>query len=125
MGQLIITQNKATQSALKLSSGYRVTKAADDAAALSISEKMRAQIRGLSRASINAQEGINLIQTAEGAMNEIHSMLQRMNELVVQAANGTNSETDRQYIQDEIDQLVAKVSGKKPRKAFAVVPRDF
>lgn len=95
MGQLIITQNKAAQSALKLSSGYRVTKAADDAAALSISEKMRAQIRGLSRASINAQEGINLIQTAEGAMNEIHSMLQRMNELHVQAANDTNTLEDR------------------------------
>lgn len=110
MGQLIITQNKATQSALKLSSGYRVTKAADDAAALSISEKMRAQIRGLSRASINAQEGINLIQTAEGAMNEIHSMLQRMNELHVQAANDTNTLEDRQKIQEEIGELTLEIN---------------
>lgn len=89
----------------KLSSGYRVNRAADDAAGLSISEKMRKQIRGLDRAAKNAQDGISLVQTAEGALAEVHDMLQRMNELCVQAANGTNSGKDRQYIQDEIDQL--------------------
>ena len=93
----------------KLSSGYRVNRAADDAAGLAISEKMRKQIRGLTQASSNAEDGISSVQTAEGALAEIQDMLQRMNELCVQAANGTNSMTDRQYIQDEIDELVTEI----------------
>ncbi len=93
----------------KLSSGYRVNRAADDAAGLAISEKMRKQIRGLTQASSNAEDGISAVQTAEGALAEVQDMLQRMNELCVQAANGTNSVTDRQYIQDEIDQLVTEI----------------
>ena len=99
-------QSKSTE---KLSSGYRINRAADDAAGLSISEKMRKQIRGLDQASTNAQDGISAVQTAEGALTEVHSMLQRMNELAVQAANGTNSESDRQSIQDEIDQLTTEI----------------
>ncbi len=93
----------------KLSSGYRVNRAADDAAGLAISEKMRKQIRGLTQASSNAEDGISAVQTAEGGLAEVQDMLQRMNELCVQAANGTNSVTDRQYIQDEIDQLVTEI----------------
>ena len=100
------TQSKATE---KLSSGYKINRAADDAAGLSISEKMRKQIRGLDQASTNAQDGISAVQTAEGALTEVHSMLQRMNELATQAANGTNSESDRQSIQDEIDQLTTEI----------------
>lgn len=103
--QLKLNQRRTEKSSFKLASGYRINKAADDAAGLSISEKMRAQIRGLNRASINAQEGVNLIQTAEGAVNEVHSILQRMSELSVQAANDTNTESDRQNIQDEIELL--------------------
>lgn len=103
--QLGIADRQGAGSTEKLSSGYRVNRAADDAAGLSISEKMRKQIRGLNRASENAQDGISLVQTAEGALDEVHDMLQRMNELAIQSANGTNSETDRRYIQDEIDQL--------------------
>ena len=99
-------QSKATE---KLSSGYKINRAADDAAGLSISEKMRKQIKGLDQASTNAQDGISAVQTAEGALTEVHSMLQRMNELAVQAANGTNSESDRQSIQDEIDQLTTEI----------------
>ena len=99
-------QSKATE---KLSSGYKINRAADDAAGLSISEKMRKQIRGLDQASTNAQDGISAVQTAEGALTEVHSMLQRMNELATQAANGTNSESDRQSIQDEIDQLTTEI----------------
>ena len=93
----------------KLSSGYRINRAADDAAGLAISEKMRKQIRGLDQASANAEDGISCVQTAEGALAEVQDMLQRMNELAVQAANGTNSETDRQYIQDEFDQLISEI----------------
>ena len=104
-----ITTKGAGNSTEKLSSGYRINRAADDAAGLAISEKMRKQIRGLDQASENAEDGISSVQTAEGAMNEVQDMLQRMNELVVQAANGTNSVTDRQYIQDEIDQLISEV----------------
>ena len=99
-------QSKATE---KLSSGYKINRAADDAAGLSISEKMRKQIRGLDQASTNAQDGISAVQTAEGALTEVHSMLQRMNELAVQAANGTNSESDRSSIQDEINQLTTEI----------------
>ena len=106
---LNITTKGAGSSTEKLSSGYRINRAADDAAGLAISEKMRKQIRGLDQASENAEDGISCVQTAEGALAEVQDMLQRMNELVVQAANGTNSETDRQYIQDEIDQLISEV----------------
>lgn len=107
--QLSITSNEIAASSRKLSSGYRVNMAADDAAGLAISEKMRKQVRGLGRASQNAEEGISLIQTAEGALAEVQDMLQRMNELAVQSANGTNSSTDRQYIQDEVNQLKAEI----------------
>jgi flagellin len=100
------SQSKATE---KLSSGYKINRAADDAAGLAISEKMRKQIRGLDQASSNAQDGISAVQTAEGALTEVHSMLQRMNELATQAANGTNSESDREAIQDEIDQLTTEI----------------
>ena len=100
------TQAKSTE---KLSSGYKINRAADDAAGLSISEKMRKQIRGLTQASLNAEDGISAVQTAEGALTEVHDMLQRMNELAVKAANGTMSENDRSYIQNEIDQLVTEI----------------
>ena len=104
-----LTTNSLSKSTEKLSSGYRINRAADDAAGLSISEKMRKQIRGLDQASTNAEDGISAVQTAEGALNEVHSMLQRMNELAVQAANGTNSESDRTAIQNEIDQLTTEI----------------
>ena len=106
LGVTTKTQAKSTE---KLSSGYKINRAADDAAGLSISEKMRKQIRGLTQASSNAQDGISAVQTAEGALTEVHDMLQRMNELAVKSANGTNSEDDRNYIQDEIDQLVTEI----------------
>ncbi len=104
-----ITNNSLAKSAEKLSSGYKVNRAADDAAGLSISEKMRKQIRGLDQASNNAEDGISAVQTAEGALTEVHDMLQRMNELAVKAANGTMSEDDRQTIQDEVDQLLTEI----------------
>lgn len=106
---LNINTNASARSTEKLSSGYRVNRAADDAAGLAISEKMRKQIRGLTQGSRNAEDGISAVQTAEGALAEVQDMLQRMNELCVQAANGTNSITDRKYIQDEIDQLVTEM----------------
>ena len=107
---LNITTGAQSKSTEKLSSGYRINRAADDAAGLTISEKMRKQIRGLDQASTHAQDGVSSVQTAEGALTEVHSMLQRMNELAVQAANGTNSkESDRQAIQDEIDQLTTEI----------------
>ena len=104
-----ITQGTLSSSTEKLSSGYKINRAADDAAGLSISEKMRKQIRGLDQASSNAEDGISAVQTAEGALQEVTDMLQRMNELAVQASNGTNSETDRQSIQDEIEQLTTEI----------------
>ena len=104
-----VTTSAQAKSTEKLSSGYRINRAADDAAGLSISEKMRKQIRGLSQASDNAQDGISCVQTAEGALTEVHSMLQRMNELAVKAGNGTMSEDDRQNVQDEIDQLTTEI----------------
>ena len=104
-----ITTKTMAGSTEKLSSGYKINRAADNAAGLSISEKMRKQIRGLTQASTNAEDGISSVQTAEGALQEVQDMLQRMNELAVQAANGTNSITDRGYIQDEIDQLVTEI----------------
>ena len=106
LGLTTKTQAKSTE---KLSSGYKINRAADDAAGLSISEKMRKQIRGLTQASANAQDGISAVQTAEGALTEVHDMLQRMNELAVKAGNGTMSESDRQSVQDEIDQLITEI----------------
>ena len=103
--QLGISTSGLAKSTEKLSSGYRINRAADDAAGLAISEKMRSQIRGLDQASTNASDGISMIQTAEGALNESHSILQRMRELAVQAANGTETDSDRGNIQDEIEQL--------------------
>jgi flagellin len=107
--QLGITTGQQGKSTEKLSSGYRVNRAADDAAGLAISEKMRSTIRGLDRASTNASDGISVVQTAEGALNEVHSILQRMNELATQAANDTNTSTDRTQIQLEIDQLTSEI----------------
>ena len=100
------TQSKSTE---KLSSGYKINRAADDAAGLAISEKMRRQIRGLTQASANAQDGISCVQTAEGALNEVHDMLQRMNELAVKAANGTNQSEDLSYINLEVSQLKQEI----------------
>jgi flagellin len=107
--QLGITTNGQAKSAEKLSSGYKINRAGDDAAGLKISEKMRSQIRGLNKASDNAQNGISLIQTAEGALNEAHSILQRMNELAVQGANDTNQDIDRDAINEELDALSQEI----------------
>jgi len=104
-----MTTGSLSKSTEKLSSGYRINRAADDAAGLTISEKMRKQIRGLDQASTNTEDGVSAVQTAEGALTEVHSMLQRMNELAVQASNGTNSQSDRQAIQDEISQLTTEI----------------
>jgi len=104
-GKLSANQATTSKSLEKLSSGLRINRAGDDAAGLAISEKMRGQIRGLDQASRNASDGISLIQTAEGALNETHSILQRMRELAVQSSNDTNTLNDRQEIQKEIDQL--------------------
>jgi flagellin len=108
--QLGITTGNLAKSSEKLSSGYKVNRAADDASGLSISEKMRKQIRGLTQASANAQDGISMVQTAEGALTEVHDMLQRMNELSVKASNGTLSSADRGNIQDELDQLTSEIN---------------
>jgi flagellin len=117
--QLGINQANGSKAMEKLSSGLRINRAADDAAGLSISEKMRGQIRGLKQASRNAQDGISLIQTAEGALNETHSILQRMRELTVQAGNlGTNQAEDLDAIQDEINELVNELDGISERTAF-------
>lgn len=107
--QLGITTSAQAKSTEKLSSGYKINRAADDAAGLSISEKMRSQIRGLNKASSNAQDGVSLVQTAEGALNETHSILQRMNELATQAASGTNTTVDRSAIKAELDQLTSEI----------------
>ena len=109
-------QSKAVE---KLSSGLRINRAADDAAGLAISEKMRAQIRGLNQASRNAQDGISLIQTAEGAINETHAILQRMRELAVQAANGTYQDEDRKLIQKEVDQLLEELDDITVKTEFS------
>ena len=106
LGLTTASQAKFTE---KLSSGYKINRTADDAAGLSISEKMRKQIRGLTQASLNAQDGISAVQTAEGALTEVHDMLQRMNELAVKSANGTMSKDDREYVQNEVDQLVTEI----------------
>ena len=104
-----ITTGVLSKSSEKLSSGYKINRAADDAAGLAISEKMRKQVRGLTQASSNAEDGISAVQTAEGALTEVHDMLQRMNELAVKAANGTNALSDRQTIQDEVTQLLTEI----------------
>ena len=107
--QLGITTSAQAKSSEKLSSGYRINRAGDDAAGLTISEKMRSQIRGLNKASSNAQDGVSLIQVAEGALAETHSILQRMNELATQAANDTNTTADRNAIAAEIHQLTSEI----------------
>lgn len=107
--QLGITTGAQAKSTEKLSSGYRINRAGDDAAGLTISEKMRSQIRGLNKASTNAEDGVSLIQTAEGALNEAHSILQRMNELATQAANDTNTDSDREAIDKELTALTAEL----------------
>ncbi|MBQ4283559.1 MAG: flagellin [Lachnospira sp.] len=107
--QMYGVQSALSKSTEKLSSGYKINRAGDDAAGLSISEKMRSQIRGLNKASSNAQDGISLIQVAEGALNEAHAILQRMNELATQAANDTNTSVDRTALQNEIDQLTCEI----------------
>lgn len=109
------TQAKSTE---KLSSGYKINRAADDAAGLSISEKMRRQIRGLTQASLNAQDGISCVQTAEGALNEVHDMLQRINELAVKGENGTLTSTDRNYIQSEVKQLMSEIDRVQSTTTF-------
>ena len=105
-----ITTGAQAKSSEKLSSGYKINRAADDAAGLTISEKMRSQVRGLNKASDNAEDGVSLIQVAEGALGETHSILQRMNELATQAANDTNTTADRTAIQKEVDQLASEIS---------------
>ena len=111
-------QMNTSKNLEKLSSGLRINRAADDAAGLAISEKMRSQIRGLDQAERNALDGISLMQTAEGAMTEVHSMLQRMRELSVQAANDTNTKTDREAIQLEIDQLTTEIDSIAAKTEF-------
>ncbi|MCL2051956.1 MAG: flagellin [Lachnospiraceae bacterium] len=106
---LSVTTSAQAKSTEKLSSGYKINRAADDAAGLAISEKMRRQIRGLTQATANAQDGISALQTAEGALNEVHAMLQRMNELAIKAGNQTNQTIDRNYIQSEINALVTEI----------------
>ena len=113
-----VTSNQQAKSTEKLSSGYKINRAADDAAGLAISEKMRRQVRGLTKAVSNAQDGISCVQTAEGALNEIHDMLQRMNELAVQSANGTNMSTDRGYLDAEVQQLKSEIDRVKDSTTF-------
>ncbi len=108
--QLTSNTQNVSKSIEKLSSGFRINRAGDDAAGLAISEKMRGQIRGLDQATRNAQDSISLIQTAEGALNETHSILQRMRELAVQANNGTNTDADRTSLQNEVDQLAQEIT---------------
>ena len=113
-----LTQTTQAKSTEKLSSGYKINRAADDAAGLSISEKMRRQIRGLTQASANAQDGISCVQTAEGALNEVHDMLQRMNELAVKGENGTLSSVDRSYIKAEVSQLMSEIDRVQSTTTF-------
>ena len=120
--QLGISTTNLSKNTEKLSSGYRINRAADDAAGLAISEKMRSQIRGLGRASDNASDGISMIQTAEGALNESHSILQRMRELAVQAANGTETDSDRSNLQDEIEQLQEELDRISTDTEFNTMP---
>jgi len=120
--QLTVNNTATGKSLEKLSSGYRINRAGDDAAGLAISEKMRSQIRGLNQAIRNAQDGISLIQTAEGALTETHAMLQRMRELAVQAANGTNTDADLEEIQKEIEQLIEEIDRIAEKTQFNTKP---
>ena len=113
-----ITTSSQAKSTEKLSSGYKINRAADDAAGLSISEKMRRQIRGLTQASLNAEDGISCVQTAEGALNEVHDMLQRINELAVKGENGTLTSVDRSYIQSEVSQLMSEIDRVQSTTTF-------
>ncbi|MDE7133265.1 MAG: flagellin, partial [Lachnospiraceae bacterium] len=113
-----LTTSAQAKSTEKLSSGYKINRAADDAAGLSISEKMRRQVRGLTQASANAQDGISCVQTAEGALNEVQDMLQRMNELAVKGENGTLTSTDRSYIQSEVQQLMSEIDRVQSTTTF-------
>ena len=113
-----ITSGAQAKSTEKLSSGYKINRAADDAAGLSISEKMRRQIRGLTQASANASDGISCVQTAEGALNEVQDMLQRMNELAVKGENGTLTSADRSYIASEVSQLMSEIDRVKQTTTF-------
>jgi len=113
-----VTTSSQAKSTEKLSSGYKINRAADDAAGLTISEKMRSQVRGLTQASANAQDGISCVQTAEGALNEVHSMLQRMNELAVKGANGTNTTADIEAIRMEMSALVTEIDRVKDTTSF-------
>ncbi len=113
-----LTTSSLAKTTEKLSSGYKVNRAADDAAGLAISEKMRRQVRGLTQASTNAQDGISAVQTAEGALNEVHDMLQRLNELATKAANDTNMTEDRSYIQSEMNALVTEIDRVKDTTTF-------
>ncbi len=115
LGLTTASQAKSTE---KLSSGYKINRASDDAAGLSISEKMRRQIRGLTQASANAQDGISCVQTAEGALNEVEDMLQRINELAVKGENGTLTSTDRSYIQSEVKQLMSEIDRVQSTTTF-------
>ncbi|MBQ3797476.1 MAG: flagellin [Butyrivibrio sp.] len=108
--QLGITTDSQAKSSEKLSSGYKINRAADDAAGLAISEKMRRQVRGLTQASSNAQDGISAVQTAEGALIEVHDMLQRLDELATKAGTDTLQSQDRKYIQQEVDNLVSEIT---------------
>ncbi len=113
-----LTQSTQAKSTEKLSSGYKINRAADDAAGLSISEKMRRQIRGLTQASLNAEDGISCVQTAEGALSEVHDMLQRINELAVKGENGTLTSVDRSYIQSEVSQLMSEIDRVQSTTTF-------
>ena len=116
--QLNITTGRKADAAEKLSSGYRINRAADDAAGLSISEKMRRQMRGLTQAAENAQDGISFVQIGEGALNEVHDMLQRANELAIKAATGTLQDSDRMMIDAEIQQLKAEIDSTARNTTF-------
>jgi flagellin len=113
-----VTSSQQAKSTEKLSSGYKINRAADDAAGLAISEKMRRQVRGLTKAVANAQDGISCVQTAEGALAEVHDMLQRMNELAIQSANGTNMTKDREYLDAEVQQLKSEIDRIKDSTTF-------
>ena len=116
--QLGVTTSAQAKSTEKLSSGYKINRAADDAAGLAISEKMRRQIRGLTQASANAEDGISCVQTAEGALNEVHDMLQRINELSVKGENGTLTTVDRGYIKSEVQQLLSEIDRVRDTTTF-------
>ena len=120
--QFGIVDKRKASSTEKLSSGYRINRAADDAAGLAISEKMRRQVRGLAQASMNCQDGIGLCQVRDGALGSVHEILQRMNELAVHSANGTLSEEDRSYIQEEVDNLVAEINRIGKDTSFNEIP---